>query len=94
MGPYASDSVQKGKKGSEITEDQCDWYTLLDKCFGSLEKVIESGYIYLYIPTTGPLKFGWDLEYASIFDLDKKQFQFYGIQNQVQTFDFTELPQF
>lgn len=68
-----------------------DWYCLVHKCQGSLETVLDSGYIYKHADTPEECWASWT-ECGYVINLDMKKLEFYQSDADVQFFEFTDLP--
>lgn len=67
-----------------------DWYCLLRRTQGSLEKVLDSGYIINSVDSAGCPRFE---EYAYILNFDTNLFDFYEGDTFVRSYELNNLPQ-
>lgn len=68
-----------------------DWYCLLSKTQGSINKVFESGYLLNHVNDEQEPYFQ---EYAYIVNFDTNQLDFYYSDSKVASFSLSKLPQF
>jgi hypothetical protein len=69
-----------------------DWYCLLRKTQGSLNKVLESGYLENNAVNNGPPTQDIWLEFGYILDLDKRQFEYYDGSDKPTIYPLGKLP--
>ena len=95
MKPTAED-IEKLKPYTDLrvsSQSTLDWYCLLRHCQGSLESVLNSGYLLNAVNSTGNPN--WE-EYAYIVNFDTKKLDFYISDRLEESFelDVAKLPNF
>lgn len=68
-----------------------DWYCLVYKCQESLERVLNSGYLYKHADTPEECWGSW-MEYGYVVNLDTNKLEFYQSNVDVKFFEFNDLP--
>lgn len=90
--PPTQEDIEKLKNYLDLNvshQSESDWYCLLRKCQGSIEKVLNSGYMVNHInENETPI---WE-EYAYIVNFDTNKLDFYG-DDEPQSYEFNNLPE-
>lgn len=84
--PYTDLSVSNRLSTTQWTSD---WYCLLRGCQGSLEKVLQSGYL---INNVNDNEVPYWQEYAYVVNMDTRKLDFYAGEDLVNSYEFTNLP--
>lgn len=73
------------------SQSTSDWYCLLRNCQGSLQSVLDSGYLMNHVDDEGCPCFE---EYAYVVNFDTNRFDVYVGAKKVESYEFTKLPNF
>lgn len=92
--PPTTEDIQKLKPYTDLnvsTASTSDWYCLLRKCQGSLELILESGYLNNHVKKDGKPYFQ---EFAYIVNFDTQKLDFYCGSKLSKEFDIYNLEYF